>query len=161
MPAMTDPTQALQSFQGALKSGLITNLQRGALDPKIYVHLDEPNGLPRFTYVRLEGKIVTALVMLVRVEPLDGLPCFQIGYAVPEKYRKQGRARSCIVAAISELAAGLGRNGIPAFYVEAVVGADNEPSMRVAEKVLSSSPKPITDQFSGEAALHYVKRVGC
>ena len=150
----------LESFQRALKAGLITNLQRGTLDPKIYVHRDEPNGSPRFTYVRLEGKTVTALVMLVPVEPLEDLPCFQIGYAVPSAHRKQGRAQSAIAAAIAELQAGLGRNGIPAFYVEAVVGADNEASRWVAEKVISASPKSITDQFSGEPALHYVMRVG-
>jgi|SRR5215471_20134818 len=160
MPNITDPTQGLVSFQRALKAGSITNLQRGALDPTIYMHFDEPNGEPRFTYVRLEGKTVTALVMLARVESLQGLPCFQIGYAVPDEYRKQGRAQSAIEAAIAELQAGLARNGISTFYVEAVVGADNEPSKRVAEKAISASPKAITDQFSGEAALHYVKHVG-
>jgi len=61
---------------------------------------------------------------------------------------------------LAELEAGLGRNGVSAFYVEAVVGIDNEPSKRIAEKVLSSNPEQVTDKFSGQPAYHYVKRIG-
>lgn len=163
MPAMTDPTAALESFQSALRRGLLNGqLHKGALDPGVCVHRDSPAGAEsmRFTYVRLEGKTVTALVMLVPVDPLDGLPCFQVGVAVPPKYRKRGLAQSTMLAAIAELHAGMSRNGVPAFYVEAVVGVDNEASKRVAEKVLSSTPKQITDEVSGLPALHYAKHVG-
>ena len=64
-----------------------------------------------------------------------------------------------MVAAITELKRGLTRNGVPGFYIEAVVGTDNEPSMRVAGATISTSPVPITDHFSGLPALHYVLKV--
>jgi hypothetical protein len=158
MPQMTDPFAALESFQEALASGGLV-LRRGAIDPELFVHVDHPNGFPRFTYVRLDHRTVTALVMFVRVDPLKGSPCFQIGYAVPENYRAQGRAKDIVVAAIAELKRGLTANGVPGFYIEAIVGTDNEPSIRVAAATISTSPVQITDHFSGLPALHYVLKV--
>lgn len=155
---MTDPFVALESFQKALANGEVS-LQPGVIDPKLFVHLDRPNGSPRFTYVRLDRRTVTALVMFVLDDPLEGSPCFQIGYAVPERYRAQGRAKDIVVAAIAELKRGLNSNGVPAFYIEAVVGTDNEPSMRVAAATISTSPVRITDHVSGLPALQYVLKV--
>jgi hypothetical protein len=156
---MTDPFAALESFQEAFANGVLS-LQRGVIDPELFIHVDHPNGSTRrFTYVRLDRRTVTALVMFVLVDPLEGSPCFQIGYAVPERYRAQGRAKDIVVAAIAELKRGLTGNGVPAFYVEAVVGTDNEPSMRVAAATLSTSPVQITDHVSGLPALQYLLKV--
>lgn len=158
MAQMTDPTAALIDFQRVFETERIP-LQPGVIDPALYVHLDQPTGSPRFTYVRLNRRTVTALVMFAQVPPLKGLPCFQLGVAVPEKYRAQGRAKEIVTAAIAELQNGLGRNGIAAFYIEAVVGRDNEPSQRVAAATISADPVPITDEFSGLPALHYIRKI--
>lgn len=136
---MTDPTNALQSFQQALLHGGI-QLQPGVLDRDIYVYFDRPNGGSRFTYVRLAGTTVTAFVEFASCEAIEGTTCFAIGYAVPEAYRNQGRAKNAIRAAISEMQHGLGRIGLSVFYVEAIVGVDNKPSQRVAEQVISDTP---------------------
>jgi len=108
---MTDPSEALTSFQQALRDGAI-EVHAGAIDPELYVHLDHPDGTPRFTYGRHEGDTVTALVVLALCEPIDGVPCFQIGYAVPKEYRGQGRAKGIVDASIAELKHRLGRNNI-------------------------------------------------
>jgi hypothetical protein len=158
MPRMTDPFAALQSFQEAFANGALS-LERGAIDPELFIHVDHPNGSTRFTYVRLDHRTVIALVMFALADPLEGSPCLQIGYAVPERYRAQGRAKDIVVAAIAELKKGLTGNGVPAFYIEAVVGMDNEPSMRVAAATISTSPVQTTDQVSGLPALHYVLKV--
>src|SRR5882762_5378753 len=113
---MTDPSNALQSFQQALLHGGI-QLQRGVLDQDLYVHVDNPNGESRTTYVRLEGRTVTALVVFALCEPIEGTPCFSIGYAVPEAYRNQGRAKEAISAAISEMQHEFGRLGHSVLYV--------------------------------------------
>jgi hypothetical protein len=55
--------------------------------------------------------------------------------------------------------AGLSRNGIPEFYVEAVVGADNVASRKIAEQVISDEPEAITEGQSGLPALKYVRRI--
>ena len=68
---MTDPLNALQSFQQALLRGEIQP-QRGVLDKNIYVYVDQPEGETRFTYVRLEGKTVTAFVSSLRASLLKG-----------------------------------------------------------------------------------------
>lgn len=155
---MIDPTSALKSFQEAFANGEL-RLQRGVSDPELFVHQDHPNGSARLTYVRLDGRTVTAFVEFVLVDSLEGSPCFHIGYAVPERYRAQGRAKDIVLAAIAELRRGMTANGVPAFCIEAVVGTDNEPSKRVAAATLSPSPAQIIDQVSGLPALQYVLKV--
>lgn len=155
---MVDPTGSLKSFQQALLARTI-EVQRCELDPNLVVHLDKPNGDPRFTYARIEDRTVVALVMLALVEPYEGLPCFQLGYAVQEGYRNRGFATESVRSSIEELRNGLQRSGGTAFFVEAVVGATNKPSQRVVEKVGFASPEEIVDQFSGENALQYFMTV--
>jgi ribosomal protein S18 acetylase RimI-like enzyme len=159
MPSMTDPTDGMVSFQQALIDGTI-DLRPGELDPDIFVHADEPTpGVLRITYVRLDGQTVKAFASVVGVERLDGLPCFQLGVAVPVAYRNRGYAKSVLRSAIAELQHGLARNRIPSFYIEGIVGADNEPSKRASAATISSNPTAITDSVSGLPALHYIRKV--
>jgi hypothetical protein len=155
---MTDPFDALTSFQQALFDGEIS-LQVGELDPGLFLHADHPNGVPRFTYVRLDRQSVTASANLIQTEPMHGIPCFQVGVAVPEANRGRGYAKSIVAAAIAELRHGLSRNKISSFYVEAIVSIDNEPSKRVAESTISATPVAVTDEVSGLPALHYVRKI--
>jgi hypothetical protein len=155
---MTDPLNALQSFQEELLRGTIP-LSPTKLDPALFVYRDNVDGAPRMTYARLEGKTVTVLVIFTSAEPFKGMPCVGIGYAVPEKYRKQGRAKEAIGAAIADMQYGLGRQGHSVFYVEAIVGADNIPSRRVAEQLISNTPVAIKDGLSGLPALQYLRKV--
>jgi hypothetical protein len=41
----------------------------------------------------------------------------------------------------------------PEFYVVAIVGADNKPSQRVAEQVISNTAVSVTDHISGLPAF--------
>jgi hypothetical protein len=158
MPAMTDPAAALTSFQQAVTRQQI-DVQRGALDPTLVVHLDQPNGLQRFTYAHLDRQIITALAMFVVVEPIDGIPCFHMGVAVPAAYRKQGRAKKVIEAGIAEMKHGFARTPLTKFYIEAVVGTDNIASQRVAAQTISAEPAAITDEISGPPALQYLQLI--
>jgi hypothetical protein len=54
---------------------------------------------------------------------------------------------------------GLGLQGIPAFYVEAIVGADNSASRRVAEQLISTTPEAMTDGLSGLPAFRYIRLI--
>lgn len=121
--------------------------------------MDQPDGNIRLSYVRLDGMKLTAFAVLAVTEPIDGTPCFQIGVAVPEQFRRQGRAKEIMTAALAEMASGFGRAGVKEFYVEAIVSVDNEASNRAAASVLSDDPKSVTDQFSGEPALQYLRLV--
>jgi RimJ/RimL family protein N-acetyltransferase len=156
---MTDPGNALDSFQKVFSDGRI-KLQKGSLDSDLYLFYDAPKGTPRFTYVRLEGKTVTAFVEFVAWDPIDGLRCMHIGYAVPEAYRGKGRATEIVTAAIAELKNGLKRGGIKEFYVEAMVGSDNVASQHVAAKAISDKPVETMDSISGLPALQYLRKIG-
>ena len=156
---MVDPLDGLKSFQQEFLLGTI-KLKPGILDKNLYLHVDAPNGEKRLTYVRLDGKTVTAFVNFVWSDPIEGVPCIGIGYAVPEAYRNQGRAKEIVNAAISDLKSGLGRGGQNRpFFVEAIVGADNIPSQHVAAQVISGESEAVTDQHSGLPALRYVRKV--
>lgn len=158
---MVDPSDALTSFQQAIINGRIPHAQlhRGNLDSEILVHLDHPNEKPRFTYVKLKDKTVTALVVVVLVEPLNNTPCFHIGYAVPELYRGQNLAKNLVKAAIAELKSGMARQGVDEFYLEAIVGVDNAPSNNIAKDIISNNPTNIIDSFSGLPALQYITKI--
>lgn len=149
---MTDPMNALRSFQQEL---LVhePKLKSSRSDPKLYVHFDAPQGEMRLTFVRLEGKDVTALVSFDENELIDGVHCYDIGYAVAEAYRNQGRAKEIIAAAIRELQG----NG-EVFYVNAIVAADNTASQRVAAQVLSEKAVSVTEPISGLPAFRYLRR---
>jgi hypothetical protein len=79
MAEMKDLTIVMVSFQQALLDGEI-RLQRGVLDPDIFVHADRPTpDAMRLTYVRLDGRTVKAFVSAVSARHIQGLPCFQLG----------------------------------------------------------------------------------
>lgn len=158
MPSIVDPMDAFVTFEPALRSGEIA-VQPGEVDPNVYVHFDHPNGEPRYTYVRLDGDKVTAMAVLLIAEPYEGESCFQIGYAVPEPLRGEGRAKDIARAALAELRNGLARYSIRSFFVEAIVGTSNQASRRVAEAVIGGEAREVVDEHSGEPALQYINKI--
>lgn len=160
MAALPDPHNALVSFQQALLTAEIA-LHPCESDPALWMHVDRPNGVARFTYVRLDGNVVTAFVSFVPCDPMKGEPCFNVGYAVPERFRGQGRAKEVINAAVMEMRRGFGNAGVKGFYVEAIVSPDNLPSCRVAEQVISPSHVVAEDCSFGVPVRQYVLHVEC
>ena len=158
MPAMTDPHDGLVSLQEALTHGSVS-MGRGEIDPDLRVLVDNPAGELRLTYARVSEGVVTAFAVLVRADPHEGLPAFGIGWAVPSALRGQRRAQDVVHSAIRELRNGLGRNGVPTFWVEAVVDAGNAASRGVAERVVSPEGKEVTDALSGLPAVQYLRKV--
>jgi hypothetical protein len=83
---MTDSFDALTSFQKAFNDRELP-LQRGEFNRDLFVHADQRQSEMRLTYARVQRKNVTALAIGVLTEPIEGIPCFQLGVAVPEAYR--------------------------------------------------------------------------
>ena len=160
MAALTDPTPAMVSFEQAICDGDI-QVRKAALDSAVVFYADQvPSGAIRFAYARMNGSSVVAFANFVSIGYIDRIPVFQIGIAVPEAERGNGRGKHIMAAGIAELKHGLSRAHPGAeIYVEAVVGLDNLPSQHVAAAILSASPKPITDEVSGLPALHYIRKV--
>lgn len=153
---MTDPSDALQSFQKEL---LKISLQRGTIYSDLYLHFDQPDGKVRLTYVRLDGGTVIAYVSFIQHTPIDRTPCFQVGYAVPEAYRNRGLATETVKMALAEMEKGYRKTQLANFCVEAIVGTENKPSQRVAERTISATPVAIKDEISGLPALQYIRKI--
>lgn len=154
---LPDLTSALASFQQALDAGHI-RLQPGALDPALHVYMDRPNGEVRLTYVRLDGRTVTAMIQFMPTDEVEGEPCFSVGWAVPAKFQGRGRSGEAFLAALKELRHGMSRH-MTAFWIEGVVGADNIASQRMAEKVISAPTKTGIDKFADVPIVQYLRRV--
>lgn len=150
---------ALVSLQRGVRRCVPT--QRCDLSPRVRVILDQPSGVLRYTYARIEHVRVIALSLFVRHEPIDDVPCFNLGYAVPEAYRNRGWASEIVEQAIQELRQGFGQHGAKSFYAEAVVGKNNLSSLRVASKVISNISVEGTDSESGEPVFAYTRLVVC
>jgi predicted GNAT family acetyltransferase len=135
LPNLTDPSIGLKSFHSELAWGRI-KVDRCRWAKNLYMHLDFPTGNsgdPRYTYVLLDEKnSVKALVVMAVAEPLNGLPCFGVGYAVPEKHRGKGYAKEAVASALREFRSGMKNARVDEFYIEAIVGRDNDPSHGVA-----------------------------
>ncbi|MBP3061996.1 GNAT family N-acetyltransferase [Ectopseudomonas chengduensis] len=156
---IADPMEALVSLQREIRRGMQTHPTE--MSPSVRVIHDQPTGIARYTYAKIEHGRVKAISIFVHHEPIDGIPCFNLGYAVPEAYCNRGWAKEIVEQGIQELRLGLGRHGVKSFYVEAVVGKDNLASQRVASKVISDTPVEGTDSESGEAILAYTRLVEC
>ncbi|MBB4859436.1 hypothetical protein HNO88_002765 [Novosphingobium chloroacetimidivorans] len=158
MPTIINPMDALKSFEPALKRGEL-QIESGRLDSSLLVHRDEPNGEWRITYARMNGSAVAALAIIVPADPKDGAPVFQIGYAVPQHLRKRGLGKRIAQAAIDEFSSGMAGAGMKRFFFEAIVGAKNLASQKVAAQVIGGDAKRTKDEASGEAAFQYLKEV--
>ncbi len=158
MTAITDPNVGFLSYKQALREGTISP-QRCDAHPHLFVMSDQPQkGVHRLTYTFITGKKAKAYAVFLVSDPIEGKPCFGVGYATDEAYRNQGLATKILKASIKEmrdkLAPRLQKSG---FYIEAIVGLDNLVSQKVAARVLQSDPKQTIDSASGLPALHYVK----
>jgi hypothetical protein len=154
MPAMTDPMDALIDFRRAIAQREI-RVQPADFHPDIFVHVDQPAGAPRYTYALVEGGEVTAVALLALTEPIEGVPTFQLGYAVMESRRGAGRAQRVAMTAINEICRGLRRNGFPKLYFEAVVDRENMVSLHIAEKVIGGPRTECLDHDSGVPAIQF------
>ena len=146
---MVDMNAAMESFQGALDQGLISPL-RGELDDDLHVLQDVAGGLLRITYVYMTNDRVTAFASIAQCDPLEGKPCFQIGYAVDEEHRGQGLAKKITAASMAEFSNGLTRNGANNFVIEAAVDTENEASLAVARAVIAESWTDAKDHNTGQ-----------
>lgn len=154
---MADPMDTLRSYQKALNSGDFT-------DPNDlsgrYIPLDGevPSG-KRYDFVRVVGPEVQALAIFGEDEPIDGVPCLSVGYAVSESMRGCGLAVEAVNLGIHELIKKFTASGPFSFYVEAVVDVTNEPSIRVAEKLFPESRLQVLESESGRRAWQFKKLI--
>ncbi|MEG8029000.1 hypothetical protein [Sphingomonas aerolata] len=116
MSRLVNPMDAMKTFEPALRSGELRT-ERGRVDPELIVHADTPNGQMRISYARLGESSVRAMAIIIPAEFENGLPVFQIGYAVPQHLRKRGLGKDIAQAAIAEFTSGVARGGLFIFIL--------------------------------------------
>ncbi len=158
MSDMVNPMDGLVSLQNAIENGF-NELTTCELFPDIKVVFDQPDGIDRFTYVRIKSDTIHAFCAFVLVEPIDGIPCFSIGYAVPEQFQNRGFAKDIIEKSIAELSNDFARLHVPRFYLEAIVGTSNEYSQKLAARFISPTPRKCTDSVSELPAIAYTRLI--
>ncbi len=158
MSQMTDPMNALRELQKALDNKWV-DLTPCDIYKEISIIVDQPNGVPRFTYAIVESGKVHAVSLFALADPVERLPCFNVGYAVLESVRGNGIGTEILRKSIDEIYTGLARNGQKMFYIEAIVAIENKSSNSIAKKLISNSPTRCQDQFSGEDAFQYLRKL--
>ncbi|HGL5836871.1 TPA: GNAT family N-acetyltransferase [Serratia marcescens] len=157
MAEMTDPHTSLVGFQKALDTYGISP-SKCSLHSDLSELSDSAGGEPRLTFALIKNGIAKGIVIYVAAPSLDGIRCLSIGYAVAEQFRNQGVAKEIIEKSLEQLSFTF-KGKIPRFYVEAIIDKTNIASRKVALKVLSDSPTPITEKISNKPAYRYVRLV--
>jgi hypothetical protein len=151
---MPDLMAAIDSLQKEIGRGMKTIPCE--LNSQYRMIYDEPHGEKRFTYAKIIGGKVQALANFVLAEPIDGIPCFNVGYAVDPKHRGRGLGLEAASTGIAELKNGFGRTlKGKDMYLEAVVEKTNTHSVKVAQQLFSATGDSITDAPTGKPALYF------
>ena len=158
MADIVDPMAAFLSFGPAMRNGSI-DPRPSPQDPDLLVFRDNPLGKPRLAFAHVEDDEVCALALIAPAEPYDGLPCFQIGYAVAQHLRGQGRGTAIARAAIADFARNIGHSGVSSFYLEAMVGTENTASRKIAETLIGGMSRETVEQPSGKPAVQYMVKM--
>ena len=152
MATLPDATAALNMFQRDLDRIPLTPSET---DADLLFHLDQPGGVARMTFVRLQDRTVTALAVFFAADPVDGVLLFHGFYAVPPAYRNQGRAKDILRAALRQMQHGFAHTVVAAIHVDVIVDPANIAAQHVAAAVITPIPETVTDEVSGLPALRY------
>jgi RimJ/RimL family protein N-acetyltransferase len=146
---MNNSETALQAFkylQLAYQQNLI-EFKSCQTSPDLFVHVDVPNGMPRFTYVIFDPsdskKIIAQCVVVFgrMVSEHDRKWC--IGWCVDEVYRNKGYGFKVASQGLEEF---LTTKNIKGDVIEATVDEGNLASIKISEKLIGSEEKVLNSE---------------
>tara|TARA_Y100000034_G_C6759649_1_gene338243 strand:+ start:126 stop:602 length:477 start_codon:yes stop_codon:yes gene_type:complete len=156
MASMADPMGALEQYQNKLNQ---TGIDQSALNAG-YLILHGPKGRGyTYEFVKIKGDEVQALAIFGVEDPYKGTPRFSIGYAVAERFRRQGLGMEVIRKGIEGLKEVVSQSHIHKFVVEAVVDEINVASVQLARKVFDGDGTRVIDTESGTPSLLFYTMV--
>ena len=157
MSEMADPIVILNRFQEVLDQGM--PLDSDELEENYKFYYDEPENGRRFSFVKVINREAQSLVIFGLEDPIEGLTCYNVGYAVKESFRGRGFAIEAINHGLKKLIKQLSDEGIKKFYLEALIDKNNINSISVAKRFFSDEPVLTIDRESGTISLQFKKIV--
>lgn len=151
--------EGLRQISIAINNNSIS-LEQGRIFDDIYVHADKPLDVPRTAYVMFSPSVqnqVIARCVLLYDGVKNNTPSFQIDWAVLPEYRGKNWGKTIAAKAIKEFTSGLGKVLPMGFYIEAIVDADNEPSIRIAQLLLGGEEVLLNKQ-TGKNVHSFLKK---
>lgn len=153
---MANPMDAIIATQQALDSG--AEFSPDSLDAGYYMVHDNPGiGLERYCFVKVVDKEIQVMSIFGLEDPINGIKCYNVSYAVKENHRGRGLAVESVIHGLEKLTLEMKRNNLKRFCVEAIIDKNNVHSLQVAKKLFPAPGRPIIDDESGTPAIHFLK----
>lgn len=158
MSSMANPMDAIIATQQALDSGAEFN--PNDLDAGYYMVHDKPGiALERYCFVKVVDKEIQVMSIFGLEDPINGITCYNVSYAVKESHRGRGLAIEAVTHGLEKLTLEMKRNNLKRFCIEAFIDRNNVPSLQVAKKLFPDPGRSIIDDESGTPAIHFLKLV--
>lgn len=157
MSLMADPIIILKSLQQALNDGM--PLEQSEIEADYKFFYDEPNGGRRFSFAKIINREAQSLAIFGLENPLNGLICYNVGYAVNERHRGHGLALEAVNFGLERLKTTLKSEGVSQFYLEAIIDKNNLHSINITNKLFLSPGVPTIDGESGTPSLHFKRLI--
>lgn len=130
--------EGLKQIAIAIKNSAI-DIEQGRVSRDIYMHADSPAGTPRITYIMfsptIQNQVIARCVILFdRVQ--NGIPIWQIDWAVLSEYRNKKFGAAVAQKALMEFISGMSGKLKSGFFIEAIVDEDNEASKKIARALI-------------------------
>lgn len=155
---MADPIIPLLDMQRALNNGEF--IVPSELDEGYLPMYDEVPSGKRYSYAKIVNNEVQVVAILGAEDPINGIACFSLGYAVSEKHRGRKLSIEAVNKGLEDLKRILNlTTSIKQFYLEALVATTNTPSIKIAEKLFSSIGIPMDDTESGTPSRFFHKLI--
>lgn len=155
---MADPIIPLIEMQKALNNGQFivpSNLDQGYLS----MYDEVPSG-KRFSYAKIVNNEVQVIAIFGEEDPIRGIDCYSVGYAVSEKHRGQNLSIEAVNKGLEDLKRILSQTtSISQIYLEALIATTNIPSLKIAKKIFSTTGIPMLDTESGIPSLFFHKLI--
>lgn len=138
MNELQNPMTGFKLLEQAFSQGFRMRQVSGSED--IYIEIDRGLIGLRYTYARLKG---------LKVQPLNGLPCFSLFYGTLEEIRGKGLTPPFIEYVLKQFKKDLHANYGKHYYIESLIETDNEPSLAIAKKLFGEPSHDGVDEESG------------
>jgi len=155
---MADPMIALREIQQALNDRISFD-HRKLSDGYIQMSKDFPNGGKTYSYAKIIDGEIQTLAIFGLEDPIDGVECWNVGYAVKENHRGRRLAVEAVNKGIEDLKMKFRKTNLKNFYVEAVIDLTNKHSINTAEKIFPGPGDTVIERETKTRALQFKKLV--